>query len=200
MAQGANDLLQNKQNNLLHAVQEIEFALGQKSFFQYLKDARVHRMLKAVKIIDYAPEYAEEFIKINYAWIEKYFKIEQPDIDALDGHKEKILDKGGHIIFATYENQIAGTCALIKFSDEKYELAKMGVKEEFKGLQIGKKLGHAIIDKARALGGKILFLESNKSLAPALNLYKRLGFHEVPMSGGSVSDYERADIKMEMKL
>lgn len=200
MAKGGYDLLQNKQNNLLHAIQEVEYALREKSFFHHIKEARIERMLKAIKIVDYDPKYVDEFKKINYNWIEKYFKVEQADIEALDGHQEKILNKGGYIYFAMYENEIAGTCALIKYSDERYELAKMGVKDKFKGIQIGKKLGLTVIAKVRALGGKVLFLESNKSLKPALNLYTRLGFKEIPMIGGSVSDYERADIKMEIRF
>lgn len=156
-------------------------------------------MASETKIIDYSLEYADEFKQINYAWIKKYFKIEQPDIVALENHQEKILDKGGHILFAIHENQLAGTCALIKFSDELYELAKMGVKENYQGLQIGKKLGLAIIEKARVLGAEKIFLESNRSLTPALNLYKRLGFVEVSVNDDK-SDYERADIRMELTL
>ena len=72
--------------------------------------------------------------------------------------------------------------ALIKLADDTYELAKMGVKEIARGKQIGKKLGLAVINKARKLGGKKIVLESNKKLTPALTLYERLGFRAMNTS------------------
>jgi orotate phosphoribosyltransferase len=65
------------------------------------------------------------------------------------------------------------------------------------GKKIGWKLAQAIIDKARTLGAKKLYLESNTILEPAINLYRKLGFTEVV---GRQSAYERANIKMELIL
>jgi len=52
-------------------------------------------------------------------------------------------------------------------------------------------------EKAKALGAKKLFLESNRILTPALSLYQKLGFVEMV---GATSPYERSDIQMELIL
>ncbi len=76
-------------------------------------------------------------------------------------------------------------------------MAKMAVDPDFQGRQIGKKLGEAVVERARTLGGNEIWLESNRRLIPALTLYERLGFVEVPMIE---TPYARADIRMSLKL
>lgn len=79
----------------------------------------------------------------------------------------------------------------------RFELAKMGVDPAYQGRGIGKALGRAALDKARLLGARKVFLESNRVLKPALALYHSLGFREVV---GSPSPYQRSDIQMEVEL
>ena len=152
-----------------------------------------------VEIIDYEPALGIHFKRINYAWIGQLFEVEAEDIESLEHHQEKILDGGGAILFARVGEDIVGTCALIKWSDELYELAKMGVDPEFQGRQIGKQLGLAVIDRARRMGATKLFLDSNRKLAPALKLYEQLGFREIPYDDRSCN-YMRCDIRMELDL
>lgn len=134
---------------------------------------------------------------LNEAWIERYFKLEEPDRKALNDPEGYIINKGGTIFMAIYDNEIVGTCAIIKVDDEVVELAKMAVTGSMQGKGIGYALGKACIDKAKDLGYKKIELLSNTILHPAINLYKKLGFVEVPLPQ---TDYERADIKMEMEL
>ena len=81
--------------------------------------------------------------------------------------------------------------------DDTYELAKMAVMERNRGKNIGWLLGKAVINKARELGAKKVFLESNTILEPASNLYHELGFQKVV---GRRSPSERCNIQMELKL
>jgi GNAT superfamily N-acetyltransferase len=91
---------------------------------------------------------------------------------------------------------MAGTVAL-KFVDTGvYEFTKMGVVEKFQGKKIGEALALAAIQKAKSLQAKKIILYSNTKLAPAIALYKKLGFIEVPLDG----PYKRSDIKMELRL
>ena len=150
-----------------------------------------------MEIIDYAPQYKDDFKRLNVEWISTYFKLEAPDLAQLDDPEGYILSKGGKIFFAKQGDTIIGTCALIKVSDTDYELAKMGVSPQFQGLGAGKKLGIKAIEEARNLGGKHLSLESNQRLIPALTMYKALGFVEIPMGE---TPYSRADFKAEMYL
>lgn len=199
IAQSLSSMMGQHEHHILQAVMATEGSFTETSFLKRVKTVRNQRLLNEIEILDYQPQYLSYYQDINYAWIEKYFKIEQPDIDSLQNPERDIINKGGAVIFARYEGQIAGTVALKKYDDSTFELIKMGVNEAYLGKQIGKKLGLACIEKAKALGCKLLFLESNKSLKPALGLYQTLGFKEVKMSG-SVSDYERANIRMEMNL
>jgi GNAT superfamily N-acetyltransferase len=152
-----------------------------------------------VKVIDYEAKYKNDFKALNVEWISTYFKMEKADYIALDNPDEYIINKGGHILVVIYNQEPVGVCALIKMQDDEYdfELAKMGVSEKFQGQKIGLTLGLAIIEKAKSLGARNIYLESNTILEPAINLYRKLGFQEV---AGRPSPYERADIKMLLDL
>ena len=199
IANGIHAALQETNNPLLQNLQDLEYAINRESLLQRAVANRRKRLLEAVEIVEFSSELAPHFKRINYAWIEQYFKVEEPDRIVLEYPQREILDKGGYICFGKVGDQVAGTCALKKYNEELYELVKMGVDSKFRGLQIGKKMGLHVIEKAKAMGCKTLFLESNKALGPALGLYQRLGFKQVPLSS-SMSEYERADIKMEMQL
>jgi GNAT superfamily N-acetyltransferase len=125
--------------------------------------------------------------------------MEDADHKALDNPEGYILNNGGYILVALYNGQPAGVCALLKMNDPDYdfELAKMAVSPAMRGKNIGWLLGNAIIEKARSLGARSLYLESNTILKPAINLYHKLGFQKV---AGHPTPYERCNIQMELKL
>ncbi|MCB0705039.1 MAG: bifunctional helix-turn-helix transcriptional regulator/GNAT family N-acetyltransferase [Saprospiraceae bacterium] len=184
---------------LLENLDRLEQNFSQLPFAKRVAQKRKERIGSAVEIIDYREEYKQEFGRINYAWIEKYFTIEAADRETIDQHISKILDKGGCILFARFGTQIIGTVALIKGEDGVYELVKMGVDEAYQGYRVGWKLGQAAIKKGKELSGRRIFLESNKRLGPAINLYKKLGFREV-IRPSFQSEYDRCDIIMELYL
>jgi GNAT superfamily N-acetyltransferase len=150
-----------------------------------------------VEIIDYLPEFHDDFKRLNIEWIERYFQLEEADYQSLDHPDETILKSGGSIFMARYQGEIVGTCALIRVDGNTYELVKMAVTEKARGKGIGRMLGKAVIDRARELKAKVIFLESNTMLKPAINLYRKLGFREVV---GNPSPYQRCNIQMELSL
>ncbi|WP_315817538.1 GNAT family N-acetyltransferase [Paraflavitalea speifideaquila] len=158
-------------------------------------------MLTAVdqqlKIVPYEPIHRDAFRQLNQAWINRYFRLEEADNRALNDPEGYILNKGGFIFMALWEGEVVGACALIKVNQRVFELAKMAVTDKVQGKGIGYALGKACIDKARELGIKKVELLSNTLLKPAIHLYTKLGFKEVPLPA---TDYERADIKMEIHL
>ena len=149
-----------------------------------------------LQIIEYKPEYKKHFKDLNEAWISKYFVMEAADYLALDNPESYILNKGGHILFALLDEEVVGVCALLKH-DDVFELAKMAVSPMAQGKKIGLSLGLAMIEKAKTLGAKKLFLESNTTLEPAINLYYKLGFEVIH---GRPSPYERSNIQMEINF
>lgn len=155
--------------------------------------------MEAIEILDYQPRFREAFRELNEWWIRKYFEMEEKDYQILHDPQTHIISRGGHILVALYKDRPAGVCALLP-SDRggfDFELSKMGVAPDYQGLGIGMSLGRAILKKARETGAKRVFLESNTILEPAIKLYRKLGFREIP-SGDS--PYRRCNIQMEIIL
>ena len=148
------------------------------------------------QIIDYAPEHQAYFEKFNRDWIEKFFWMEPIDFQVLQHPDKHIIETGGKILMATCDGQFAGTVALKFVEPGVYEFTKMAVDEKFRGRKIGEELALAAIEKARGLGAHKIILYSNRILQPAITLYRKLGFKEVPVD----AVYKRSDIKMELVL
>ena len=96
-------------------------------------------METSVEIINFHIDYSTIFGDLNIEWLEKYFYVEPYDKKVLTKPKEHIIDLGGFIFFAKHKHQIVGTVALIK-QKEGFELSKMAVVPEFRGLKIGQQL------------------------------------------------------------
>jgi hypothetical protein len=48
-----------------------------------------------LQIIPYQDELKHHFKALNYAWLEKYFRVEEGDKSTLSNPKKHIIDKGG---------------------------------------------------------------------------------------------------------
>lgn len=150
-----------------------------------------------ITIVDYRIEHQPSFEKLNRSWIERFFKMEEVDVNVLTRPEEFILKDGGVILMAYWNDEIAGTVALRKMKSGDYELTKMAVDEKFRGKGIGEALIHGLIDRAKEMGLKRVILYSNTVLENAIRLYRRLGFKEITLEKGL---YERSDIKMEIEI
>jgi GNAT superfamily N-acetyltransferase len=151
-----------------------------------------------MEIVDFRPDFADAFRTLNEAWISHFFKLEPKDVEVLANPKAKIIDGGGHILFAMEGGAAIGCCALIALSAGGFEVAKMAVAEPHKGRGLGRALMAACVERARQAGAPRLYLETNSALAPALALYRSFGFREVAFA--EPSDYARADMAMEFTL
>lgn len=191
------DLINESNHNLWAALEEWEFLLEQKSLFKRVTDQKKVRESKSVQIVPYEEKYQNAFKSLNEEWISTYFQMEEADYKALDNPTNYILDKGGKIFVALYENKAVGVCALIKLEDPEYdfELAKMAVSPAIQGKNIGWLLAQAVINAAEDLGASKLYLESNTILKPAINLYHKLGFKKIV---GRPTPYKRSNIQMEL--
>lgn len=199
VTKAVNDVLEQTRNNLWKAIDEFEYMLDQKNLLERVRDNKKSREMEAIKIIPFTLEYATAYKELNLEWIVKYFKVEQTDTDQLDNPEKYILSKGGQIFMAIYKGEVLGTCAMkpVEDYDDMYELAKMAVSPKARGMGIGWLLGQAIIEAAKELQLKKLYLESNTILKPALNLYRKMGFVKVT---GHATPYERSNIQMELNL
>ena len=150
-----------------------------------------------MEIINFEEEYSEYFAELNLEWLNHYFWVENHDKTVLQNPKTYIIDNGGFIFFLKHQNQIIGTAAIMNEAHG-WELSKMAIKPEFQGQGFGKKLLEHCISFAKAKNWESIMLYSNTKLKPAIKLYKKLGFVEIPLEKDN--PYERADIKMELNL
>ncbi|PJJ53302.1 GNAT family N-acetyltransferase [Hymenobacter chitinivorans] len=150
------------------------------------------------EIIEYAPEYHDDFRRLNHEWITRYFELEPADHLTLGDPQTHLLDPGGFILLARAEGKIVGSGALLHNpADHSWKLAKMAVTSQMQGRGIGFGLCQAILDRARTMGVKRVELVSNHILLPALHVYRKLGFREIPL--GTVM-YKRGTIRMAVDL
>jgi DNA-binding MarR family transcriptional regulator len=191
------DLVAQMQHDVWKALDELDYLLDQQSLFDRVRQERKQRESQQVQLVEYSDQYHDAFRQLNHEWITAYFTLEESDHQALDHPQEKIIRPGGHILMALYQNEPVGTCALIKIDNSTYELAKMAVTPKAKGKHIGWLLGKAAVQKARELGAKRVYLESNTLLKPAISLYQKLGFQRIV---GVPSPYKRCNIQMELVL
>ncbi len=184
-------------DNLWAALSEVENLLEQQSFHDRVRQRFMQREQEKISVVEASAKDFAAFKQLNYDWIKKYFEIEDSDRQMLEAPQEYVLDKGGAILMAHYDEETIGTCAVLKTDSETFELAKMAVDDAYKGRGIGLLLGHAALEKARELGGKRMFLDSNTKLTPAINLYRKLGFKRME---AEPSPYARCNIQMEVFL
>ena len=147
-----------------------------------------------IEIVNYKEAYKPYIKLLNYEWLEKYFSVEENDVLQLSNPQEEIIDNGGKIYFALYNNEVVGTSSLMKVNNEEYELAKMAVTENAQGLGIGKKLLEHCLKEALLLDAKRVTLFSNTKLVSAIALYRKYGFKEIVLPADI--HYKRANIKM----
>lgn len=189
------DMLSATEHNLWQALDDFERELDRKGFYDRVRERRPEPD-SGLRIVPFGPEHRTAFRDINVEWISRYFSIEPEDVHQLE-HPEDLIAGGGTILIAMLGDTPVGTTALIRMAPDRFELAKMAVTPAARGHGAGLALGRAAIAAARRLGATELYLESSRSLEPAIALYRKLGFVEVDRGA---SPYARCDIQMALDL
>lgn len=140
------------------------------------------------------------FRSLNEEWIGKYFGIEKEDRIVLDDPVGQIIEPGGHIFIAVAGETPVGCCALKAMEPGEFEVAKMAVRERYRGYGIGRQVLEYTVEQARLLGARRLYLETNNTLGNAIHLYETVGFRHLPPERVHGSLYVRANVFMEMSL
>ena len=169
---------------------------------QSIMEATEKNTLKAneeeIQIVEYLPEHKQRFKEINVQWITRSYVMEEEDIKTVEDPEGYILKDGGKIFIALYKGHPVGTCAYLNLGNGVYEMIKMAVDENYRGLKIGKEIGEISVRKIKELNPKKIILFSNRQgSAKAIEMYHKLGFKEVPLG---TSEFTRADIRMEIVL
>ncbi|MGA7439909.1 MAG: GNAT family N-acetyltransferase, partial [Luteibacter sp.] len=181
--------------DLLDAIDGCEQALAEKPLVATALEQRAALAREGVQVVPWDAAYADHFRRLNQQWLERHFRVEDVDRTLFADPERLVISTGGAIFFALYAGEVIGTCALLHEGEGVYELSKMGVDENFRGLGAGRLLLDAAIATWRDRGGLRLFLESNSRLGRALGMYERAGFvRQTAIRPGS--HYERADVYM----
>lgn len=149
-----------------------------------------------MEIIRYQEQYKQQFIDMNKHWIKKFFKIEPHDLEQLD-QVENHLEQGAMVFFAIEDQQVLATAMILRLEDNTWEICKFATNEQFQGTGTGTKVFQACLDYAIENHADKVVIYSNQQLKPALHIYQKFGFKEVPVT---VSDYERVDYQAELNV
>ena len=149
-----------------------------------------------IEIVGFNKKYSKQFFTLNKAWIEESWHLEDSDKKDLLNPGE-IVDNGGQVFFALENQKVIGTVAMINSSDDRFELAKMTVQEDFRGKGIANMLMDECLKFAKENKANEIFLISNNSLTIARNLYDKYGFKEVDLDS---QKYDRGNVKMRLTL
>ena len=149
-------------------------------------------------VVRYREEFRSAFERLNRDWIETYFVLEAADREILGDPRRTILDPGGQVFFVLEGGEVQGTCAVLRHSVDECEIAKMAVAPAARGRGYGDRLMEASLAFAREIDSRRVVIVSNTVLSPAIRLYRKHGFVEVPLA--SDGRYRRANIRLELEL
>jgi ribosomal protein S18 acetylase RimI-like enzyme len=155
-------------------------------------------MNERMRVVTYREELRPAFEQLNREWIESYFVLEDADRAMFADPTEEVLAPGGQIFFVLEGEVVLGTCAVLRHSAAEVEIAKMAVAASARGRGLGDLLMEASLDFARQTGASKVSIVSNTVLEPAIRLYRKHGFTEVPLQADR--RYQRANIRLEREL
>lgn len=114
----------------------------------------------------------------------------------MDELQQTYFDNDGTFLVLTENKQIIGTGAIRKIDDQTCELKRLWLLFEYHGQGLGYRMIQELFSFARGKGYRRIRLETDQAAqSRAVELYKRLGFYEIPR----YSDNEN-DVAMEMVL
>lgn len=148
-----------------------------------------------MEVVAYQKKYEKDFVELNTAWVERFFTIEQADRDVLD-HVSDLLKNGAMVFFAVENSSVLATCMAMPLGNDTWEICKLAAAGQYTGKGAGSAVFKASMDYAIEHGAKKMTLISNRRLKPALHIYKKFGFHEVPLNK-TYWGFDRADIEFE---
>ena len=132
-------------------------------------------------------EYTDMLVSINPEF-HLYLDIQHYD-DEKENPSLKYALPDGRLYLDVSDDGIARGCiALRKLSDGKGEVKRLYVRPEYRGNGIATALVERIIEDARNIGYKELYLDTLPELESAVRLYKSFGFEETGQYNDSPVD------------
>lgn len=152
-----------------------------------------------MKVDTYKPKYKEAFVRLNTEWLTRFYWIESYDQYAMD-HVEELIEQGAMAFFALDdEEEVIATCMAMPLEGATWEICKLAARNQYTGTGAGSAVLLAAINYAEQHGARKEVLISCRGLKPAIHLYQKFGFHEVPYRKEFWKS-GKADIEMERCL
>lgn len=152
-----------------------------------------------MNVVPYSPQFRDDFIKLNTAWISEMFEMEPEDereLANIDGY----LDGGGEVFFALDDDGAVMACCLIgPREDGDWEIMKFAARGMYTGTGAGSACLRACINHAREKGVERIIIVTNSACEAAIHLYRKFGFTEMPVDKEKFP-FERANVAFEMFL
>jgi DNA-binding MarR family transcriptional regulator/ribosomal protein S18 acetylase RimI-like enzyme len=146
--------------------------------------AEVERLLTATMVevapIDPAHPHAEHCLREYFAELDRRFEAGFDPARSNTADEEELRPPAGLLVIASLRGDPVGCAALRFHHDEPAEIKRMWVDESARGLGIGRRLLAEIETRAAEHGARVIRLETNKTLAEAISLYRSTGYAEVP--------------------
>ena len=86
----------------------------------------------------------------------------------------------GALLLAFHGDVAVGCAGVRQLDKDTAELKRMFVREEYRAFKVGKRLLELAIDFARDLHYKAIRLDTLPTMTRAQNLYRSMGFYEIP--------------------
>lgn len=165
--------------DLLSDIERFERAFARRSVVDRAREPLRLEPRRRLAIVDYRPAFKKHFRSLNEEWLLHHFTIEKEDAAVLADPMGRVVRAGGCVLFALWDGDVAGTCAVLKHPGGQLELCKMTVRPDLRRQGIGGALVGAAIDRARSMGARMLFLRTSPELVDAVRLYRRAGFKRI---------------------
>jgi DNA-binding MarR family transcriptional regulator/GNAT superfamily N-acetyltransferase len=164
-----------------------------RSFLEHLSEPRRERLVAAmaevellltvglveIKAVDPAERDAQLCLREYFAELDRRFDTGFDPALSIPAELHELRPPAGVFLVATLRGEPIG-CGALKFhGDEPTELKRMWVAESARGLGIGRRLLSELESRAADEGVRVVRLETNKSLAEAISLYRSAGYREV---------------------
>ncbi len=118
------------------------------------------------------------------------------ELHDMDDLVQTYFDNKGVFLVMTDESQVIGTGAIRRLDDATCELKRVWLLFEYHGKGLGYRMIQELLAFARETGYRRIRLETDREgQRRAYDLYKRLGFYEIPRYSDNVDD-----VAMEMLL
>lgn len=84
----------------------------------------------------------------------------------------------GRLYLTFIDDEIVGCVALRPMEDKNCEMKRLYVRPEYRGIGLGRILAEKIINDAKEIGYKKMFLDTLDTMTFAVKLYNKLGFQD----------------------